>query len=388
MTEEFSASSPLSPPVVPLHKLRETPPEPVAPPFLPGRASTTAPILDQGPVLATPRGTSSTALATPAQPKDYPPPKVPIGKKKERRRELVGLEPGDPLSTYHLIKRGFKNVLSIVPKLTKKYWWLIIVVLGLWFFLANFSVYSYSAKAPALTPLWMFLDKFILVLVFLTASYNNFVAKGVYAAVIIRVGVPLVRRVRRDGPKKVSADFRVVVPGFKRSWAEAGTVALSLLIGFIGVGAFLSNYLTRNNRIDKIAVSLALAMALIKALSDGPKSLPFMAGRVVMKDLFAMLLRPSPVRNQHIYLAVSGLAIGLLCSLPLAFLSKMTSDYIGYIIGIIAVIVAGVFFLLKAKPIGKAPVEGKVLLKEATAEGKYPEDEKDSVDEQAPGARQ
>lgn len=55
------------------------------------------------------------------------------------------------------------------------------------------------------------------------------------------------------------------MPGFKDNWAKAGGVALSLLVGFSGVGAFLSNYLTRNNRIDKIAVSLALAIALMKA---------------------------------------------------------------------------------------------------------------------------
>lgn len=365
MTEEFSASISLPPPVVPLHKLRETPPAPVAPPCLPGRASMAAPLLDAESGLATQGSTAQKAIATPIQPQGPSSAKAPMAKKKERRMELAGLEPGDPLSTYHLIKLGFKNVLAIVPKLAKKYWWLIIIILGSWFFLANFSVYAYSTKFPALTPLWMLLDKFILVVIFLTASYNNFVAKGIYAAVIIRVGLPLARRIRSDGTRKVVNDFKVVVPGFKRSWAEAGTVALSLLIGFIGVGTFLSNYLTRNNRIDKIAVSLALAMALIKALSDGPKSLPFMAGRVVMKDFFVMLLKPSPVRNQHIYLAVSGLAIGLLCSLPLAFLSKMTSDYIGYIIGIIAIIIAGAFFFLKARPLGKA-----------------------TTDERAPGARQ
>ena len=153
MTEEFSASIPLSPPVVPLHKLRETPPAPVAPPFLPGRVNTMAPILDAGPALTTQGGRASASFATPNQAQDHSSPKVPAGKKKARRMELVGLEPGDPLSTYHLIKLGFKNALAIVPKLAKKYWWLIIIVLGVWFFLANFSVYSYSTKFPALTPL-------------------------------------------------------------------------------------------------------------------------------------------------------------------------------------------------------------------------------------------
>lgn len=207
---------------------------------------------------------------------------------------------------------------------------------------------------PALSPLWVFIDKFLLIMVFFTASYNNFVAKTVYATLIIRVGIPLVGRVRSEGLTKVVNDFKTLGPGLRASWAESGGVALSLLVGFAGVGAFLSNYLTRNNRVDKIAVTLVLAMALMKALSEGTKSLPFMVGRVITKDLFVLLLRPSPARNHHFYVALSGLTIGFLCCLPFAYFSKFTSDNIGYITGIIAIIVAIALFFVK-----KTPAKGK-----------------------------
>lgn len=308
MSQEAVVNIVLSPPVVPLHKLKQAPAEPVPPPVFPG------------------------------------------GKKKERRMELIGLEPGDPRSTYHLLKLGLKNAVTVVPKLVKKYWWLVLVVFTVWYALEAFEVFYLSEKIPALSPLWNLIDKFILLLVFLTSAYNNFVAKGIYAAIIIRVGLPLAGRIRREGLLKVVNDFYKLGPGFKESWATAGGIALSLLVGFLGVGAFLSNYLTRNNRIDKIAVSLALAFALAKALSEGTKSLPFMAGRVVTKDLFVMLLRPSPVKNHHIYVAVSGLAIGLLCSLPFAYLSKMISDDIGYFTGVLAMVAAlGLFFVNKTR---------------------------------------
>lgn len=310
MSQEAVINSTLPPPVIPLHKLQEAQPDPVPPP---------------------------SALAT-------------KGKKKERRLELAGLEPGDPRSTYHLLKLGLKNAVMVVPKLVMKYWWLVLIVLGVWFALEAFDVFYLNEKIPALSPLWDFIDKFILLLVFLTASYNNFVAKGVYAAIIIRVGLPLAGRIRSEGLFKVINDFKALVPGFKDSWVQAGTVALSLLVGFSGVGAFLSNYLTRNNRIDKIAVTLALAIALMKALSDGPRSLPFMAGRVVTKDLFVLMLKPSPVQNHHIYVAVSGLALGFLLCLPFAYLSKFTSDDIGYITGVIGMVAALVLLFVKKSP--------------------------------------
>ncbi len=101
---------------------------------------------------------------------------------------------------------------------------------------------------------------------------------------------------------------------------------------------------------DKIAVSLAIALALIKALGDGARSIPFITGRVVMNDIFVKLHKPSPVRNHHIYVAISGLTLGFLSSILLAFLRKPMGDNVGYILGLIAM-AAGIvlYFILKSK---------------------------------------
>ncbi|UWG98634.1 hypothetical protein LPY66_07555 [Dehalobacter sp. DCM] len=269
-------------------------------------------------------------------------------KKKERRMELQGLEVGDPRSTINLLKLGLHNVAQSLPPILRKYGWMIPIILVIWTGLGTFSAYKMMAAAPALAPLWMFLDKIILVLVFLTASYNNFIGKAIYATVVLRVIVPLVRRVRREGFRKVKTNFTSLIPDLQKNWAEVGARSLGILILFAGLAAMISNFLTRNNAIDKIAVSLAIAFAIMKALGDGPRSIPFMTGRVVMNDLFVLLRKPSPVRNHHIYVALSGLTLGFLSSILLAVLRKPLGENIGYILGAIAV-VAGLVLIVVMK---------------------------------------
>ena len=289
MSQDFAVIITLPPPSIPLHKLRTAAAVPVAPPVFPK--------------------TAASQVAPPAAPAL----KVIPGKKKERRMELAGLEAGDPRSTVHMLALGMKNAAATIPKLVSKYWMAILAVFAIWYGLHLFNPIGLSMRYPAMAPMIMFLGKISLFVVFLTATYNNFVAKAVYAALIVRVGLPLYGRVKSQGLAKVIADFKGIGPGLRTNWAAAEGTAIGLFIAFAGVAAFVSNFLTRNNKIDKIAVSLALAMALMKALSDGPKSLPFIAGRVMMKDFFVLLLKPSPVRNHHIYVAVSGLALGFLC---------------------------------------------------------------------------
>jgi hypothetical protein len=206
---------------------------------------------------------------------------------------------------------------------------------------------------PALSPLWLFLDRFVLIVIFITATYNNFVAKAVYMTLIYRVGIPMGLRFKTEGPQKVIGEFAAIGPTFKSNRLLSGASATGLLIGFIGAGAFISNFMTRNNSIDKVAVSIAIAVSLFKALSDGPKSIPFMTGRVVMKDLFVAMKKPSPVRNHHIYVAVFGLACGFLCCLILAWLRKPLGDSIGYILGTIAMIAGAGIAVSQAKGTGK-----------------------------------
>lgn len=212
-------------------------------------------------------------------------------------------------------------------------------MLFVWTVLGSFNAFRLMSSMPSLTPLWLFLDKIVLILVFFTASYNNFIAKAVYATIVVKVGIPLFNRIRKEGIGKVSTDFKTLVPNLKSNWELTGGKSLGLLVFFAGSAAFMSNFLTRNNAIDKIAVSLAIAFTLMKALGDGPRSIPFMTGRVVMKDIFVAMHKPSPVRNHHIYIAISGLVTGFLCSLPLSVLRKSMGENIGYLLGTLAMVV-------------------------------------------------
>lgn len=315
MSQENAARMTVPPPGVPLKTLVEPIPAPVPPPAPLQAAAPKAPAAPGAPKLAA-----------------VPP-------KKERRMELEGLEGGDPRSTVHLVRLGIRNAAQTLPAMIKKYAWAIPAVLFVWTVLGSFNAYKLVSTVPSLTPLWLFLDKIVLVLVFLTASYNSFIGKAVYATLIIKVGIPLVRRMQREGFGKVSNEFMTLIPNLKANWSLAGSKSLGLMMFFAGSGAFLSNFLTRNNAIDKIAVSLVIAFSLMKALSDGPRSIPFMTGRVVMKDLFVAMRKPSPVRNHHIYVALSGLTAGFLCCLPLAVLRKALGESIGYQLGVVAMIV-------------------------------------------------
>lgn len=314
LSKEAEITMTLPPPLIPLKILNQPAPQPVPKP--------------------SGAGFSQSQTAAAAEPS--------LRKKKERRMELQGLEGGDPRSTYHLLRRGFRNVLKNLPLLLRKYGYFVPVVLMGWTILGTLNTY----RMPA------FIGNIVMLLVFLTAAYNSFIGKAVFGTLVIRVIIPMGRRIRREGFGKVSGEFKTLIPNFRTNWSAVGARSLGLLVLFAGSAAFISNFLTRNNAIDKIAVSLVIAVSLIKALSDGPRSIPFMTSRVVMKDIFVLLGKPSPVRNHHIYVAISGLVLGFLCSLPLSVLRKSMGENIGYILGMLAMVagIALLFTLKEKKP--------------------------------------
>lgn len=318
MHQETAVGRTVPPPSVPLKILREPPGAPVPPPTV-----------------------AATVLEKPKL-------KV-VSPKKERRMELEGLEGGDPRSTVHLIRLGLRNAGATVPTMIRKYPWAIPLVLFIWTVLGTFDAYKLAMSMPSLAGLWMFLNKIVLVLVFLTASYNSFIGKAIYGTLVIKVGLPLLRRIRRDGIGKVSTEFKSLLPDLKANWTLTGGKSLGLLVFFAGSAGFISNFLTRNNAIDKVAVSLAIAFTLMKALADGHKSIPFMTGRVVMKDIFVAMKKPSPVRNHHIYVAISGLVAGFFFSLPLAVLRKSLGEAIGYQLGAVAMVIGIVLIVALGK---------------------------------------
>lgn len=324
MINEQDHNLTLPPPLIPLKVFKEPVPAPVIPPKI---------------------------MAAPLLPKDEPAVQEPaVGRRWKRQPGQEGLDPGDPRSTVQLFRRGIGNVARTLPPILQRYAWVLPVVLLVWTLLGSFNAYRLMSSVPALTPLWVFLDKIVGLLVFLTAAYNNFVGKALYGTLFFKVILPLLRRMRREGVVKVGGEFKSLLPNLLVNWSAVGTRSIGLIIFFAGCGAFVSNFLTRNNAFNKTAVSLAVAFTLMKTLSTGSRSIPFMTGRVVMNDVFAALKRPSPVRNQHLFIAISGLVLGFLSSVLLALLRSSMGDNIGYILGAIAM-AAGIvlFFVLKSK---------------------------------------
>jgi hypothetical protein len=259
----------------------------------------------------------------------------------------------DPKSTGELLATIGKNALTTVPILIKKYWWIMLILAGLWLFLMTFNPLLWSRNNPSLAWLFNAINPLVMLLIFLTAAWNNWIAKSIYVVIIFKVIMPLAMRIKKEGFGTVLNSFKAVIPSIKQNWQECNTKALPLFVSFLGAGLLVTNFLSRNNSFDKCFVSVALAISLVKVLSDGEKSPAFMAFRVISKDIFKLFKKDSPVRNHHVYICFSGLMTGLAGALILFIIRAITGDgigqFIGYYLGSIAIITGITLNILKGK---------------------------------------
>lgn len=185
-----------------------------------------------------------------------------------------------------------------------------------------------------------FLRTLVFILIFLTSSYNSIIPRTVYWIVIFTAGKTLFRRVRSEGLSKVMSDFRQLPINFKEAKLSLGKFANYFLLIGIGLGFVAANFLSRNNRIDKIAVCLVLAITLINTLSKGKKGLLFTSIKLFYKDLTGFFKNAEPISENQIYVLVSGFILGLVSNTIFALIKL---DYGGYILGVILV---GIGFIL------------------------------------------
>jgi hypothetical protein len=106
------------------------------------------------------------------------------------------------------------------------------------------------------------------------------------------------------------------------------------LIG-AGLGLILSNFLSRNNRVDKFAPAIVLALAIVNGLGSGVSSPLFVISRAASKDIWRAMRKQNPVTNDHICMFLAALAGGLLLN---GILGLTKSDYIGYIAGAVTLV--------------------------------------------------
>ncbi|GEM_PF-1885646 len=328
-----------TPPRLPVRRTAHPVLEPPKPPLLPGMKP-----VKPGTVGA-PRPPSA-GLSKPAETREQ--------EIARRQKALAGSGVADPKSTIELVTTGAKNTAKAFPILIKKYWWLALIIGGLWLFLMTFDAGTWGNQHPGMRGFFNAIKPVADFLVFLTAAYNNWIAKSVLVLVVLKVGVPLFRRIKAEGFGKVMESFQSVGPGLKKNWAETGPLAVSLFVVALGVGLALSNFLSGNNSYTRYLASLALALSMVKTLSEGNKAMTFTASRVVSKDVFKLFGQHSPVRNHHIYLGAGGVMTGLAGAAIPALLFffgvagvRMSPLYenICYVMGgAVVVIGAGVYF--------------------------------------------
>jgi hypothetical protein len=266
-----------------------------------------------------------------------------------RRAALAGTGIGDPKNTGELLRISARNMTKAIPLLIKKYWGVGLIMMAGWLFLMTFNEYAWSLQVPAMAPVFRMIAPLVGFLIFITAAYNNWVAKSLYVLIIIKVFIPLFRRIKTEGLARVVDSFRAIAPGTTKSWEESSPVSASILVMLIGAGLAFSNFLTRNNASDKVLVSIAAALSLVKVLSDGRTSIPFMSCRVISKDFFKLFRKVNPVGNPQIYLGIEGLGAGLLCSIILMELKGPLGDTIGGNLGYFAgagLLVIGIVFAI------------------------------------------
>ena len=228
---------------------------------------------------------------------------------------------------FHLLVEGGRNL----PQLLKTVLIPLAVVTVVNIVLESLSTYYLPG----------FLRTLVFILIFFTSSYNSIIPRTIYWVVIFTAGKTLFRRVKSEGFSKVMNDFRQLPIDFKEAKLSLGKFANYFLLIGIGLGFVAANFLSRNNRIDKIAVCLVLAIALINTLSKGKKGLLFTAIKLFYKDLTVFFKNTGSISENHIYVLVSGFILGLVSNTIFALIKL---DFGGYILG--AVLVAIGFILI------------------------------------------
>lgn len=192
--------------------------------------------------------------------------------------------------------------------------------------------------------LYGFTKTVVLLLVFLTATYNSFIPRTIFWVIVFTIGKSLFRRVRSEGFVKVSGDFRQFPVRFKASKTILGKLSNNLLITGAGLGFVAANFLSRNNKIDKVLVCYVVAIALVNALSKGKEGLLFVSIKLIYKDLTVFNKNKRGSIEHHIYIVVSGFALGLIGNTIFAVIAL---SYGGYILGAILTVLGLAMMFLK-----------------------------------------
>lgn len=201
-----------------------------------------------------------------------------------------------------------------------------------------------------------FLKGIIGIVIFLTATYNPWFAKALYAAFIIREVIPFIREIKAKGFKQAFKDrvsritrtFAIAYKAFK----SKGKQGYILLLWFGGAGLMFANLLSRNSHFDKYLIVFLTAVAIFWALSRGLNDPVIRLVRAFWRDVSgAAKKEESSITTANLYVAIASFAVGMVVSI-LFVIKTITNNFIdptGYIIGGACIVVGLIWYFAGRK---------------------------------------
>lgn len=234
------------------------------------------------------------------------------------------------------------NIKNIPNFIVKNMFWLIPLVIS-WTVLESISDFKiYTMPKP--------LSSLIKFLIFITASYNNFIAKGLYVIVVNNSVIPIIKELKSIGFNQTLDKYMKVFTNIKNSYAVIKEKSIGIILTFLGSSFIFSNLLTRNNKVDKYFISLLLSFSLISSLVKEKNNL-FIK---LFKSAAGSIMKEKSRAKDFVNVSIVSMSLGFLSSILFSFIRISNSyyDVTGYVVGLL-VSVAGVIILLRGKSIEK-----------------------------------
>lgn len=189
--------------------------------------------------------------------------------------------------------------------------------------------------------------------VFLTATYNDVVPKTIFWVIVFTFGKRLFKQARKRGFTSTFACMKNTLPQFRAAMERLGKRAYPLLLGGAGIGLIIANnfasysrFSGARNKFDKYFIVMVIAFSISYLLGEANKTGVFKFVKLGSKDLSRLMGRSSGLSDDGVYLILSGFVVGLVLDAPLILIKWM---YGGYIVGLLAIVVAVGLTLTSAK---------------------------------------
>lgn len=236
----------------------------------------------------------------------------------------------------------YTNVKNIPNFISENMLWLLPLLIA-WTFLESISNFRIMTLPKPISTL-------VKTLIFITSTYNNFLAKGLYLIAINRSIIPTIKSIKSEGISSIYTRYLKTIGLIKESYISLKDKSLSVILASVGFSFIVSNILTRNNKIDKYFISLLTAFTLLNSLYRG-------YGDVFVR-LFRAFLRKlsknTSIGHHFIFLSIGSMSLGFVSSIIFTFIRFTNSyyDYTGYVIGSVLFAV-GIFMNLRGKKLGQ-----------------------------------